>query len=205
MGPFEMADLSGLDVGYKIRKEKFLIESGIGVGPGEGTMSGQRYSRIGDELYYLGRLGVKNGKGFYAYGRDGKKVMREGKGKGTLVDASDRIVEGIVTCEILRKHSMQGPGSATRARNHTLQPLSDLSAGVEGARRRESTAKRVTQRLLYPLINEAFKLLGEGGVVSARPGDIDVVFLKGVHLSIYLSVLFINLFIICCLRTRNAT
>ena len=198
MGPFEMADLSGLDVGYKIRKEKNLIESGIGVGPGEGSTSGQRYSRIGDELYCLGRLGVKNGKGFYAYGRDGKKEMRKGKGKGkdTVVDASDRIVEGVITCEILRKHSLRGQGSASSARSHTLQPLSGLSAGEEGSRRRESTAERVTQRLLYPLINEAFKLLGEGGVVSARPGDIDIVFLKGTYSSIYISIcLSIHLFI----------
>ena len=31
-------------------------------------------------------------------------------------------------------------------------------------------------RLLYCLLNEGFRLLGEGGVVSYRPGDIDIVY-----------------------------
>ena len=37
----------------------------------------------------------------------------------------------------------------------------------------------IIQRILYPLINEAFKLLGEGGVPSGRPGDVDIIFVKG--------------------------
>lgn len=176
MGPFEMADLSGLDVGYKIRKEKNLIESGVDARPAGGSISVQRYSRIGDELYSLGRLGIKNRKGFYSYSKDGKKEQ----GKSPSRDASDKIVEGVITCEILRKHSLQGPGSVSHAHTHTITASSGLSAGEECAGRSESTAERVTQRLLYPLINEAFKLLGEGGVVSSRPGDIDIVFLKGV-------------------------
>ena len=167
-----MADLSGLDVGYKIRKEKNLVESGVGVGPTGGNISVQRYSRIGDELFHLGRLGMKNRKGFYAYDRDGKKE----KENSTLKDASDRIVEGVIMCEILRKHSLKGLGSAGSAHTHALKSVSGLSSVEEAVRKRERTAERVTQRLLYPLINEAFKLLGEGGVVSARPGDIDIVF-----------------------------
>lgn len=173
MGPFEMADLSGLDVGFKIRKEKNLIESGVDISIGTGV-SAQRYSRIGDELYYLGRLGMKNRKGFYSYGRDGKKE------KGPLGVASDEIVEGVIKCEAMRTISLQGPGSAHYTPTHTPEPFSGLSAGEEAMRSRENTAERVVQRLLYPLINEAFKLLGEGGVVSARPGDIDIIFLKGV-------------------------
>lgn len=171
-----MADLSGLDVGFKIRKEKNLIESGVDISEGSGV-SAQRYSRIGDELYYLGRLGMKNRKGFYSYGRDGKKE------KGPLGVASDKIVEGVIKCEAMRKFSLQGPGSAHYAPTHTPEPLSGLSAGEEAVRSKEGTAERVVQRLLYPLINEAFKLLGEGGVVSARPGDIDIIFLKGIQSS----------------------
>lgn len=63
MGPFEMADLSGLDIGYAIRKEKGLI-------PEESpdcNVSMSRYSSLGDLLYQKGRLGVKNGRGFYRY------------------------------------------------------------------------------------------------------------------------------------------
>ena len=171
-----MADLSGLDVGFKIRKEMNLIESGVELSKGSGA-SAQRYSRIGDELYYLGRLGMKNRKGFYSYGRDGKKE------KGPLGLASDKIVEGVIKCEAMRKISLQGPGSAIYTHTQTPEPLSGLSVGEEAVRERESTTERVVQRLLYPLINEAFKLLGEGGVVSARPGDIDIVFLKGIQSS----------------------
>lgn len=180
-----MADLSGLDVGFKIRKEKNLIESGVDISTGS-SFSAQRYSRIGDELYYLGRLGMKNRMGFYSYGRDGKKE------KGPLRVASDKIVEGVIKCEAMRKISLQGPGSAHHAPIHTLEPLSGLSAGEEEVRRRESTAERVVQRLLYALINEAFKLLGEGGVVSARPGDIDIIFLKGVQSSSFVATFMIQ-------------
>ena len=44
---------------------------------------------------------------------------------------------------------------------------------------REGESELIIQRLLCPLINEAFKLLGEGGVVSGRPGDVDIVFIRG--------------------------
>jgi hypothetical protein len=200
MGPFEMADLSGLDVGFKIRKEKNLIESGVEVSEGSGV-SAQRYSRIGDELYYLGRVGMKNRKGFYSYGRDGKKET-----------GADRIVEGVIKCEAMRKISLQGPGSATYAPTHTPEPLYGFSAGEEAVRSRQGTAERVVQRLLYPLINEAFKLLGEGGVVSARPGDIDIVFLKGAQSSPFAITYMIQfdmmnpsmtIFLSCILRSSS--
>ena len=39
--------------------------------------------------------------------------------------------------------------------------------------------REVELRLLYCLINEGFKLLGEGCVLSNRPGDIDIVYNYG--------------------------
>ena len=44
---------------------------------------------------------------------------------------------------------------------------------------REQVDKEVELRLLYCLINEAFKLLGEGCVLSNRPGDIDIIYNYG--------------------------
>lgn len=53
MGPFAMADMVGLDLGWRARKM-------VG-GSNEITV------RVGDELCELGRYGQKNGKGYYRY------------------------------------------------------------------------------------------------------------------------------------------
>jgi 3-hydroxyacyl-CoA dehydrogenase len=158
LGPFQMADLSGLDVGYKIRKGKHLTEDSDRGERGRGT----RYSRIGDELFLLGRLGVKNGKGFYRY--TAKKNAE-----------ADKEVEGVVECETIRRNSLLSTAPHTIV-PHVLETVPD-----EGAR--ERVDELITQRLLYPLINEAFKLLEQGGAVSGRPGDIDIVFLKGQNIA----------------------
>ncbi len=55
MGPFAMGDLAGLDVGWRIRKQRGL------------PRPGERYSSIGDRLCELGRFGQKTGKGYYKY------------------------------------------------------------------------------------------------------------------------------------------
>jgi 3-hydroxyacyl-CoA dehydrogenase len=166
LGPFQMADLSGLDVGYKIRKGKQLTEESdegksnksFEVGRGRGT----RYSRIGDELFLLGRLGVKNGKGFYQYAT---------KKNAANIGRADKVVEGVIECQTIRRNSLLGTAP------HSIAPHVLETAVDEGAR--ERVGELITQRLLYPLINEAFKLLEQGGAVSGRPGDIDIVFLKG--------------------------
>lgn len=54
MGPFQMGDLAGLDVGWRIRKR-------------QGVPQGKRYSRIADLLCEEGRYGQKTGKGWYLY------------------------------------------------------------------------------------------------------------------------------------------
>jgi 3-hydroxyacyl-CoA dehydrogenase len=55
MGPFTMADLAGLDVGYRIRRERQL------------SAEQQRLFRLPDALVESGRLGQKSGAGFYDY------------------------------------------------------------------------------------------------------------------------------------------
>ena len=61
MGPFAMSDLAGLDVGYRVRKEREKFRP-----------SNERYSDIADKIVEMDRLGQKTGAGFYKYeGRTG--------------------------------------------------------------------------------------------------------------------------------------
>ena len=54
MGPFQMADMAGLDVGWRIRKQR-------------GRPEGMRYSVVADRLCERGRFGQKTGAGWYRY------------------------------------------------------------------------------------------------------------------------------------------
>ena len=55
MGPFRMSDLAGLDIGWQIRKRRYVERPHV------------RYSRIADRLCEAGRLGQKTGAGWYRY------------------------------------------------------------------------------------------------------------------------------------------
>ena len=51
-------------------------------------------------------------------------------------------------------------------------------ANQHGIVRRNNIAQEeITERLLYPLVNEGWKILDEG--IAYRPGDIDVVWIAG--------------------------
>lgn len=63
MGPFELADLVGIDVMYHIE------ESIKGM---EGSFPTPRPSQIARKMFYSGRYGRKTGKGFYNYSLDTK-------------------------------------------------------------------------------------------------------------------------------------
>jgi 3-hydroxyacyl-CoA dehydrogenase len=126
MGPFQMGDLAGLDVGWRIRKGKHAIAPPVG-----------RYSKISDELCELGRFGQKTGAGFYRY-EDGNRTP-----------VPDPFVDELI---------------ARVARE----------AGIE---RRTVGDDEILKRCMYPLINEAAKILEEG--IAARPGDVDVVWVYG--------------------------
>lgn len=56
MGPFQMADLAGLDVGWRIRKRQAATRP-----------AHLRYSPIADRICELGRFGQKTGAGWYRY------------------------------------------------------------------------------------------------------------------------------------------
>ncbi len=55
MGPFRMSDLAGNDVGWYIRKRRYLERPDL------------QYPRIADKLCELGRFGQKTGAGWYRY------------------------------------------------------------------------------------------------------------------------------------------
>ena len=55
MGPFTMYDMAGMDIGYAIRQRRYVEKPQV------------TYSRIGDRVVELGRLGQKTGKGWYRY------------------------------------------------------------------------------------------------------------------------------------------
>jgi 3-hydroxyacyl-CoA dehydrogenase len=55
MGPFRMSDLAGNDVGWYIRKRRYVEKPNV------------TYSKIADRLCELGRFGQKTGLGWYRY------------------------------------------------------------------------------------------------------------------------------------------
>jgi len=61
MGIFEVDDMAGLDVAWRIRKEL-----------GHFTEPGARRPLVADQLCEMGRYGQKTGKGWYVYGQDRK-------------------------------------------------------------------------------------------------------------------------------------
>ncbi|XP_055360747.1 peroxisomal bifunctional enzyme isoform X2 [Betta splendens] len=74
MGFFKVSDLSGLDVGWKVRKEDGLALPGVSTGPSARIRQGRRYSPLGDLLCQRGRFGQKTGSGWYQYGKPGGRV-----------------------------------------------------------------------------------------------------------------------------------
>jgi 3-hydroxyacyl-CoA dehydrogenase len=126
MGVFAMQDMAGLDIGYRVRAEHGLLIQ---------DHASSRYSRIGDDLYSLGRYGCKTGRGFYKY-----------------EEGSRRPIPDNHVAEIIAKRRREEP----------------VPSDTE-----------VLQRLLFPLINEGFKVLEERGVLSGRPGDVDIILVLG--------------------------
>ncbi|XP_058247192.1 peroxisomal bifunctional enzyme isoform X1 [Hemibagrus wyckioides] len=76
MGIFKVADLSGLDVGWRVRKASGLIGPDIDpVNPSRWRL-GQRYCPLPDMLCQQGRFGQKTGRGWYLYNSPGSKEAK---------------------------------------------------------------------------------------------------------------------------------
>ena len=118
MGPFQMNDLAGLDVGSLVRRA-------------------QGYALpVADALVARGRLGQKTGAGYYRYD----------DGRTPLPDPETASIITAVSAEL-------------------------------GVTPRSFSGEEICQRLFYPMVNEAARILEEG--IAARPGDIDVVYVHG--------------------------
>lgn len=76
MGVFRMSDLSGLDVGWRVRKGDGLVEPGLESGQSARIRQGRRYSPLGDLLCEQGRFGQKTGRGWYQYDTPGGRVAK---------------------------------------------------------------------------------------------------------------------------------
>lgn len=76
MGVFKMGDLSGLDIGWRVRKGEGLAQPGMASGQTSRVRQGRRYSPIGDLLCEQGRFGQKTGRGWYQYEKPGSRVAR---------------------------------------------------------------------------------------------------------------------------------
>jgi 3-hydroxyacyl-CoA dehydrogenase len=63
MGPLAMGDMAGLDIGWEIRKRRYVERPNF------------VYSRIGDKVCELGRYGQKTGKGWYKYNLPDRKPI----------------------------------------------------------------------------------------------------------------------------------
>jgi 3-hydroxyacyl-CoA dehydrogenase len=63
MGPLAMGDMAGLDIGWEIRKRRYVERPNF------------IYSKVGDKIAELGRYGQKTGKGWYKYNLPDRKPI----------------------------------------------------------------------------------------------------------------------------------
>jgi 3-hydroxyacyl-CoA dehydrogenase len=63
MGPLAMGDMAGLDIGWEIRKRRYVERPNF------------IYSKVGDKVAELGRFGQKTGKGWYKYNLPDRKPI----------------------------------------------------------------------------------------------------------------------------------
>lgn len=73
MGPFRMGDLAGNDVGWYIRKRRYVEKPDV------------KYSAVADRLCELGRFGQKTGEGWYRYEKGNRKPIVDPKVDEMLV------------------------------------------------------------------------------------------------------------------------
>jgi 3-hydroxyacyl-CoA dehydrogenase len=79
MGPFRMSDLAGNDIGWAIRKRRYLERPQM------------RYSKIADRLCEQGRFGQKTGLGWYRYEKGRRDAIPDPAVDKMIVDYSAEI------------------------------------------------------------------------------------------------------------------
>lgn len=81
MGPMAMGDLAGLDVGYRVRKER--RQRGEDVPLTDGA--------IADKLVELGRMGQKTSKGYYHYDEGSRTPTPDAEVESVIVATSEEL------------------------------------------------------------------------------------------------------------------
>jgi 3-hydroxyacyl-CoA dehydrogenase len=119
MGPYAMADLAGLDVGWRIRQH------------------GGQTAPVSDALFAKGRFGQKTGAGYYLYMNGARLPVPDPR----------------------------------------VTALAEKAAAELGIARREISEPEILERMTYPLINEAARILEAG--IATRASDIDVIWTHG--------------------------
>lgn len=79
MGPNAVGDLAGLDVGYRVRRER------------KDLPDDPRYYRVADLLFEAGRLGQKTGRGAYLYPAGSRKPVRDPEVESMIAAESARL------------------------------------------------------------------------------------------------------------------
>ena len=79
MGPNVMGDLAGLDVGYKVRRERTDLPDD------------PRFYRVADMLAEMGRYGQKTGKGTYRYEDGSRKPVPDAEVGALILAESERL------------------------------------------------------------------------------------------------------------------
>jgi len=115
MGPLAMGDMAGLDIGWEIRKRRYVERPNF------------IYSKVGDKIAELGRFGQKTGKGWYKYNLPDRKPIpdpevekiisdyRKEKNIQTRQIADEEIVERLIYALVNEAAYILEEGIALRA------------------------------------------------------------------------------------------
>ena len=115
MGPFTMGDMAGLDIGWEIRKRRYVERPNF------------VYSKVGDKIAELGRFGQKTGKGWYLYEAGNRKPIPDPEVDKIIADyrkanniktrqiADDEIVERCILALVNEGARILEEGIAQRA------------------------------------------------------------------------------------------
>ena len=115
MGPFRMGDLAGNDIGWAIRKRRYVEKPDV------------RYSKIADRLCEMGRFGQKTGMGWYRYEAGKRDAIpdpvvdkliedyRKGKGITPRKISDEEIVERCIFALVNEAARLLEEGIAQRA------------------------------------------------------------------------------------------
>ena len=118
MGPFRMGDLAGNDIGWDIRKRRYVEKPDM------------RYSKTADLLCEMGRFGQKTGAGWYDY-EPGKRDAIPSQVVDEMIE-KHRADLGITPRKISDEEIVAAPGLRARQRRR------------EDPRRRHRAARRPT-------------------------------------------------------------